>query len=427
MDITIHKRGPLKGEIRVPGDKSISHRALMLASLADGRSRIRGLSKAGDPTSTRACMAQLGILIEDMDNECIVHGRGLHGLRQSASDLDAGNSGTTMRLLSGILVGQRFASSITGDNSLRKRPMTRIMDPLTAMGGNIKSQTSGRAPLEIQPVESLHAITYALPVASAQVKSAVLLAGLYAHGTTVIEESIQTRDHTERMLGIRPEKTPTGHRLLVSGGKSVEPRDFIVPGDPSSAAFLIAAALLLPGSELLIRDVGLNPTRIGFLGHMLELGAHIEIQSLHMSSGEPFGNILIRASSLQGELRIEGDAAADVIDEIPILASTALAAGCSGRIRNAKELRAKESDRISALVSNMRSLGAEVEEYDDGFAFEAKADLHGSRILSEGDHRIAMSFGVLGCVVPGITIEGAEHAAISYPQFWLAIGAIDKN
>jgi 3-phosphoshikimate 1-carboxyvinyltransferase len=276
--------------------------------------------------------------------------------------------------------------------------------------------------LSIDPADSLHAITYRMPMASAQVKSAILLAGLYADGTTSVEEATPTRDHTERLLGIKPERSEKGSRLSVEGGRKIEARDYTIPGDPSSAAFLVAAAILIPGSEILIRDVGLNPSRIGFLGHLLQLGAHIEIQSLHVSSGEPFGNVLVRASQLQGDLHIAGEQAAEVIDEIPILATTALAAGCGGSVRNARELRSKESDRIQMLVKNMRALGAEVEEYDDGFSFSSNTHLIGTTIMSAMDHRIAMSFGVIGCVIPGISIEGAEHASISYPQFWKAIG-----
>lgn len=422
MDLFIPQRGPLQGEIKVPGDKSISHRALLIAALADGVSTIRGLSPAGDPTSTKSCLKQLGVQITEEHGRHIVFGKGLHGFQQSRTQLDCGNSGTTMRLLSGILAGQQFASLVTGDESLRRRPMNRIIDPLTAMGARIRGTLEGNAPLSIDPSDGLRAITYRMPMASAQVKSAILLAGIFAEGTTCVEETTPTRDHTERLLGIKPERWEKGQRLSVVGGRKIEARDYTIPGDPSSAAFLIAAAILIPGSELLIRDVGLNPTRIAFLGHLLELGAHIEIQSLHISSGEPFGNIFIRSSELQGNLRIEGEQTADVIDEIPILSVAALAAGCGGSVRNAQELRSKESDRIQILVKNIRALGAEVEEYEDGFAFEPTTHFVGTKIMSAMDHRIAMSFGVIGCIIPGISIEGAEHVSISYPQFWSAIG-----
>jgi len=413
---------PLTGSQRVPGDKSISHRALLFSALAEGRSVISGLSMGGDALSTRSCLEAMGVSIRSVGETLEVTGAGLHGLKEAPAALDAGNSGTTMRLLSGILVGQRFPSTITGDDSLRRRPMKRIIDPLRAMGGIIGGNESGTAPLHIEPSQQLHGIDYAMPMASAQVKSAILLAGLYAEGTTSVLEAIPTRDHTERMLGLRRSRTTDGTRVSVEGGSRIAPREYRIPGDPSGAAFLVAAASLVKNSEITITDVCLNPSRIAYLGHFLSLEASVQLQRIHDVAGEPVGDIAIRSTQLQGTLRIDASTVADVIDEIPILAVTAMAAGCGVTVRDAAELRKKESDRIAALVGNFRALGVDVEEYPDGFAFEPKNGLIGSEIETHHDHRIAMSFGVAGLVIPGIQIKNPEIASISFPGFWNAIG-----
>ena len=423
MNISIAAGRPLLGDHRVPGDKSISHRALIIASLAEGTSSIRGLSTAADPASTRRCVEALGVSIRLQGSEVIVDGPGRRGLCPPTTGLDAGNSGTTMRLLAGILAGQAFAATITGDESLLRRPMRRVTEPLRLMGAAVSSTDGGTGPLRFLPTPGLHGITYRPPMASAQVKSCVLLAGLYASGETVVEEPVATRDHMERMLGLTVTNQGGMRRVSVQGGFRVEPRTFNIPGDPSGAAFLVGAALLVAGSSIRLCGIGLNPGRTAFLGHLRSLGARIRIEGVDETSGEPYGDILVEQSELSGTLKLGPRDVPDVIDELPLLALTALAGGCGMEVRGAEELRAKESDRIEVLVRNMRLMGAEVESYADGFAFGSKNRLLGCEMESSGDHRIAMAFGVAGLKVRGMTILGAEHAAISFPDFWRAIGA----
>ncbi len=418
MNLQIPQIQGLRGERQIPGDKSISHRALMIGSISDGVSEIRSCSRAADPMSTLSCVRQLGLDIEDLGDRILIHGKGRRGLVQPSTPLDAGNSGTTMRLFSGILSGQKFASTIVGDSSLSRRPMKRILDPLRLMGANIQGSKENTAPLIIQPVEQLNAISYNLPVPSAQVKSALIFAGLYARGETTIQETVKTRDHSERMLGLRTSTKEGLYIVEIHPGIRVEGKKFFVPGDMSAAAFLLAAGLLVPGSNLRIQNVGLNPTRRRILDILKSMGGNITIENERVVAGEPLGDLNVKYSDLQSDLELGGSEIVDIIDEIPILAVTCLFAEGSLRIRDAQELRAKETDRISAIVDNLRRMGVLAEEYQDGFAFEGKQKMKGGVLPSYGDHRIAMSFGIASLRIPDSTIEGAECVEISYPGFW---------
>ncbi len=416
----------------VPGDKSISHRALMVAGISKGISAIRGLSSATDVRSTQNCLENLGIKVEVKKEELLVEGNGLRGLHAAMGMLDAGNSGTTIRLLTGILAGQHFDSKISGDDSLQQRPMRRIIEPLTAMGALIAARLNdvvGQAtpqqtpPLHIHGSRELRGMRHELQVPSAQVKSSILLAGLYAEGRTEVVEPTITRDHTERMLGLRPTSIGGKYSVRLNGGMNLDGRRFDVPGDISSAAFLIVAALIVPGSEIRIEGVGLNPTRTAFIDVLKRIGASIQVEHKHPLGGEPVGDIAVQSSELAGSIRISPEMVPGLIDEIPILTVAGLFSSGTFEVRGAKDLRVKESDRVLALVSNLRSMGVEVEEYEDGFAFENKKELAGATINSFGDHRIAMAFAVAALQSSGDTIvEGAEAAAISYPEFWDVVG-----
>jgi 3-phosphoshikimate 1-carboxyvinyltransferase len=362
---------------------------------------------------------ELGVEFSGNHDVVVVQGRGLRGLQPPARLLDAGNSGTTIRLLTGILVGQRFPSKITGDESLRRRPMQRLIHPLRLMGADLESSNRGTAPLRIKPVKTLQPIVYHMPVASAQVKSAILLAGLYAEGKTIVVELTGTRDHTERMLDLHVREQEGTRVVEVEGEMKIEGKEYFVPGDISSAAFLIAAALLVPHSEVVIKNVGLNPTRTAVLDVFRQMGGSIAIENRRDRAGEPIGDLRAITSELKTGFELNGARVAAVIDEIPILAVTAAFANGVFCVRDAQELRAKESDRIKAIVTNLRALGVEVEEYDDGFAFEGGKALHGANIDSVGDHRIAMAFAVAGLNVKGeTTIQNAECTDISFPRFW---------
>ncbi len=409
----------LNGTAEIPGDKSISHRALMISAIGEGRSEITGLSKAADPESTRNCLNKLGVRIEQQGEKVVIVGKGLKGLTAPSGILDAGNSGTTMRLLSGILAGQSFASEITGDDSLRHRPMKRLMDPLRQMGADISGSSGDTAPLRIKPVKQLRAVQYQMQQPSAQVKSALLFAGLFSDGVTTVTEPVPTRDHTERMLGLISHFDRKIVRVEVRGGMKIEPRQFSVPGDISAAAFFISAALLVPNSELRIRNVGLNPTRTAVLEVFLQMGGTIIVENKRDVAGEPIGDLIIRSSDLHTGFELNGSRVAELIDEIPILAVTAAFAPGVFSVRDAKELRVKETDRITAIVTNLRSLGVQVEEYDDGFSFEGGNSVPGKRLQGFGDHRIAMAFAIAGLRAEGeMEIEGAECADISFPEFW---------
>ncbi len=419
MNVSLHQSRPLVGQFNVPGDKSISHRALLCSALARGTSVLSGLLKSDDIRSTIECLVDLGVDIQSRGNEFVVHGKGLHGFTRSSRNLNAGNSGTTIRLLAGILAGQPFTSTLTGDASLLQRPMRRIVEPLEQMGATMQTSGEGTPPLTIAGKEPLSAISYKMPVPSAQVKSAVMFAALFADGTTTIVEPILSRDHTERMLSLALQGDGSERTIRVHPRNAPGPTEYRIPGDCSSAMFLICAALLVPGSRMVLPGVGLNPTRTKALELLRSLGADIVISPEGESAGELFGTLEIVSSRLSGAITLGPDIMPLVIDEIPVLAATIAVAGCSMEVRGAKELRHKESDRIRLLVTNLRAMGISTEEYDDGFAFEPKKSVIPTPFQTAGDHRIAMAFGVAALAMPGESvIAGAESASVSFPGFW---------
>ncbi len=427
MNNLVSRSGPLRGTMTVPGDKSISHRSVMIGALADGVTEITGFLAAADPLSTLSCFSALGIAHRFEYDKLLIVGKGLRGLRGTDTVLDAGNSGTTIRLISGILAGQSFQTRISGDQYLIKRPMKRIIDPLSQMGAMITSTEKFTAPLTIDPVVNLRPIDYELPIASAQVKSAVLLAGLFAEGTTRVIEHEPSRDHTERMLGLSTSHEHGKNVISVNGGTMLKARPFIVPGDPSSAAFFIVAALIVPGSEITITNVGLNPTRIGFLSILRHMGASISIENERTVGGEPIGDLTVRHSDLRSNISVTGEIIPNVIDELPILSIAAAFASGTFEVRGAQDLRNKETDRIQAVCTNLRKLGLTVEEYPDGFAFESKKDLLSSDFDSFDDHRIAMAFGIAALALPKeSTILNAECVSISFPTFWETVRSIQR-
>ena len=415
----VSKSSPLRGELTVPGDKSISHRAVMFGSISEGLTEITDFLQGADCLSTISCFRKMGIEIENTGERILVHGRGLHGLTAPSETLDAGNSGTTTRLISGILAGQNFSSRLTGDASIQSRPMNRIIHPLREMGAQISSENeNGCAPLLIRGT-SLHGIDYRSPVASAQVKSCILLAGLYADRETSVTEPALSRDHTERMLksfGARVKRTGLTAQIFPESrliGQKIQ-----VPGDISSAAYFLAAALLVPGSEILLKNVGINPTRDGILQVIKKMGGDLQILNQRTISGEPVADLLVRHSSLNGTV-IEGDLIPTLIDEIPILAVLASFAEGTTVIRNAEELKVKESDRLSIMVEELLAMGAEVTGTDDGMIIRGGKPLRGTKIDSHKDHRIAMSFAVAGLAADGVTsIPDSGCVAISYPGFY---------
>lgn len=416
----------LRGGVRPPGDKSISHRYAMLAALAEGTSELRNFAAAADCHSTLGCMRALGADVKVERDAVRVTGHGPRGLKGSWRTLDAENSGTTMRLLTGILAGQEFSSKLTGDASLQKRPMKRVVTPLREMGAEIRARDDNFAPLEIKGAK-LRAIDYAMPMASAQVKSAVLLAGLYADGVTTVTEPARTRDHTELALeefGAAMERhgrTTKIHGLFGgNGGGKLVAKSLDVPGDLSSGVFFIAAASLLQDSSISIHNVGLNPTRTAILDVFAGMGAAIEVMSLRTAHGEVVGDLVVSGAALKGGV-VEGDTIPLVIDELPMLAALGPYTEEGIEIRDGSELRVKESDRIAVLVENLRRMGAIVEERPDGLRVEGKGagKLRGAEIDPHGDHRIAMAFAVAGLGAAGETvIRDAECAAVSYPTFF---------
>jgi 3-phosphoshikimate 1-carboxyvinyltransferase len=415
--------------ISVPGDKSISHRAIMIGALANGQTTITNFLASADCLATIECLRKMGADIQmtndqcQMSNECkiIINGKGLHGLEQPKEELYVGNSGTTIRLLSGILAGQDFTTIITGDESIQKRPMLRVAKPLREMGASFEGRIEKEnlfAPLRISGGD-LRAIEYNLPVPSAQVKSAVLLAGLFAKGETVVVEKNQSRDHTERMLsffkGQRHEAK--GIRPQVVGGEEFSGTEIDVPGDISSAAFLLAAGLLTPNSELRTINVGLNPTRTGIIDVFHRMGANLEIENEILISNEPRGEIVCRSSKLKG-IKIDGEIIPRIIDEIPIIAVVATQAEGRTEIRGAKELRIKESDRIATICAELKKFGAHVKELDDGLIIDGPTALSGAEIESHGDHRIAMAMAIAGLIAEGETvINDTACIETSFPGF----------
>jgi 3-phosphoshikimate 1-carboxyvinyltransferase len=419
----------VRGSVRPPGDKAISHRYALLAALADGTSTIRGYSTGGDCASTLGCLRALGVSIEQVGRDAgglqvRVTGRGVRGLAAPSSTLDAGNSGTTMRMLAGILAAHPFTASLAGDASLQRRPMRRVIVPLERMGAHITSD-AGRPPLIIQGTAALRPIDFEPEVPSAQVKSAVLFAGLHTEGTTVVREPLPTRDHTERALeafGVRVGRQDRA--VSITGGQRLTARDLEVPGDISSAAFWMAAAASLPGSEIVISDVGLNPTRTGIIDVLRRMGADIEIRDASgPAPGEPRGTILVR----HGELRPAEVVPAEVpgvIDELPVLAALATHGG-ELRVTGAQELRVKESDRISALADGLRRMGADIDEQPDGFHVHGRRRLTGGDVDARNDHRLAMAFAVAALGASGpTTIHDAGAAAVSYPEFFSVLQSL---
>lgn len=416
----------ISGQVQVPGDKSISHRAAIVAALANGTSRITNFSPSEDCAATLSCLRKLGVSIHSEGTSVKVQGAGGSGLRSTNEPLYCGNSGTTMRMLAGVLAGHDFSSTLTGDGSLSLRPMQRIIEPLQMMGAVVESK-NGKPPLAVRGRQPLKAIRYELPVASAQVKSCVLMAGLNAKGRTEVIERVETRDHTERMLkwfGV-PLETNVDGAISIDGPQSFAARDINVPGDISSAAFLITAAALLPESNLEVARVGLNPTRTMFLSMLRSLGVLIEVAGNGQDGHEPVGSVQVKgrlsdqpASEVDSTL-VRGNLIAQLIDELPLLAVVGTQMPGGIEIRDAAELRGKESDRISTTVKNLRAMGAEVEEFEDGLRVQGRTQLRGALLDSYGDHRIAMAFAVAALTAEGDSeIVGAEAVAVSFPGFF---------
>ena len=411
MIATVRGRRTLEGSIKVPGDKSISHRALILGSIASGDSQVRGLSGGADVQSTAACMRALGVHVE----EPVVHGVGMRGLNAAARPLDCGNSGTTMRLLGGLLAAQEFESELVGDESLSRRPMDRVVKPLSEMGAK-----ANWPPLRVGGNAHLHGIEYATPVPSAQVKSAILLAGLYAEGETAVVEPVRTRDHTEVMLGAMGAKvTVDGLRIAIECTEKLRPLQMRVPGDFSAAAFWMVAGGLVRGSDVRLLGVGVNPTRSGFANLLASVGFRIERVNARFEGGEPVADLRVLPAGELRPVQVDGGLAAQVIDELPVLAVAATQITGTSVISGASELRVKESDRLYAMEQGLRAMGADITASEDGWVINGPRRLEGARVDSGGDHRVAMALAVAGLLADGKTeIEGAECVDISYPGFF---------
>lgn len=407
----------LKGTVTVPGDKSISHRAVMFAALSEGKSAIINFLQSEDCLNTKKAFLQMGIEFVSRGKALIVYGKGLHGLTAPRQPIDCGNSGTTMRLISGILAGQDFSSILTGDKYLRRRPMKRVMVPLRAMGAVIKATQDEFAPLHIES-GNLQGIDYVLPVASAQVKSSVLLAGLYARGRTSVTEPVATRDHTERMLKYLGAKiSKKGPRTTITAGSSLQGNTIAVPGDISSAGFLMVAASIVPGSKVLLLNVGINPTRNGIITILKKMGAQIKIMNKRNFGAEPVADLEVTAHKLRG-INIAGKIIPNIIDELPILTVAAAMATGKTVIRGAKELRVKETDRIRSMASQLRKMGVKIQELEDGLIIYGPAQLKGTIVDSSGDHRTAMSLAIAALMAEGKTvIKDTECINTSFPGF----------
>lgn len=413
--VTEPVKAPLLGELTPPGDKSISHRALIMACLARGQSRIEGLLDSADVRATAEACRQLGMTIQEDGAEWLLEGVGAEGLSPPRAPLDMGNSGTAMRLLAGVLAAQPFSSELIGDESLSRRPMNRIVQPLSRMGACIKTREGGTPPLEIRGNPELQGIDYASPIASAQVKSCLLLAGLYASGYTTVSEPLKSRDHTEKML---PAFGVTLHGPCgVTGGSRLEGTTIRVPADISSAGFFMVAAAMVPGSEMLLRNVGLNETRDGIIHVMQAMGADLELMNRRSFGGEPVGDIRVRHSGRLKGIEIPQDRVPSMIDELPVILALAALADGTTRLRGAAELRVKESDRLAVMARGLASLGISVAEYEDGMDVDG-GTVQGGEVDGAGDHRCAMSFCVLGQVAESaVTISGCENIDTSYPGF----------
>ena len=421
-EIVIRPAKNVSGAVRLPGDKSISHRYAMLGALAEGTTRLRNFSTGADCASTLGALASVVATIR-RGEAGVVEIEGLPW-RAPRGPLDCGNSGSTMRMLSGILAGQPFTSELIGDDSLSRRPMARVIEPLTKMGARIEAAAGGRPPLRITG-HSLEAIDYRVPVASAQVKTAILFATLFAHGTTTVEEPVRTRDHGELALrAFGAELARDGNRVTMTGGQKLRAIEAGIPGDISSAAFFLCAAALFPGSSLLLDSVLMNPTRAALLDVLIGMGCRISVVNLEEHHGELVGSVAVEGGGLKGAT-IAGALSAALIDELPALAAIAPYTTSGVEIRDARELRVKESDRIAAVAANLRAMGATVEEREDGLRVPGNQQLHGAEVASAGDHRIAMAFAVAALRATGDTlIRGAAAAQISYPEFFATLEAI---
>jgi len=413
------KGQPLQGSLTIPGDKSVSHRSVMFAALADGTSHIEGFLEGEDTRATARIFSQLGVRIETPSaSQRIVHGVGIDGLQAPSAPLDCGNAGTGMRLLAGLLAGQAFDCTLVGDESLSGRPMRRVTGPLSQMGAKIDTEADGTPPLHVHGGQTLHGIDFSSPVASAQIKSAVLLAGLYAHGETSVTEPHPTRDYTERMLsafGVDIAFSPGKARLR--GGQRLRATDIVVPADFSSAAFFLVAASIIPGSELRLKQVGLNPRRTGLLHALRLMGADITEQNPAEQGGEPVADLLVRYAPLKGA-RIPEELVPDMIDEFPALFVAAAAAEGQTVVTGAAELRVKESDRLAAMATGLRALGMQVDETEDGATLHGGVSLGSGTIESHGDHRIAMAFAIAGQISHGeVRINDIANVATSFPDF----------
>jgi 3-phosphoshikimate 1-carboxyvinyltransferase len=428
--VTLRPARNVRGTVSLPGDKSISHRYAMLSGIAEGPSRIENYSTGADCASTLGCMRALGVTWEKKENAAIeVQGSGL-SLAAPAVALDCGNSGSTMRMLSGIVAGQKFSSEMVGDESLSRRPMERVITPLSAMGAHIASQ-AGKPPLRVTGA-ALKAIDYTMPVASAQVKSCLLFAGLFADGETRITEPLRTRDHGEvalRAFGARLDRKSSGqgNEIIIRGGQRLRGIEARIPGDLSSAAFFLCAAALFPGSQLTVPGILMNPTRARLLDVLMQIGLRISVTQLDEIHGELVGSLQVEGAGLKGATIAGADSAA-LIDEIPVLAAIAPFTAQGIEVRDARELRVKESDRIAAVAANLRLMGAQVEEREDGLKIPGGQALHGAELDSYGDHRIAMAFAVAALRANGETlIRGAESAAISYPAFFQTLEEVTER
>jgi 3-phosphoshikimate 1-carboxyvinyltransferase len=414
---TVRRPRTLEGDVRVPGDKSISHRALILGAIAAGESRLRGLSTGADVASSARCVQALGA---DLDGATL-RGCGMRGLRQSAVPLDCGNSGTTMRLLAGLLAAQDFTSDLTGDESLERRPMDRVVEPLRRMGA-----AAEWPPLRVGGRVPLHGVEYAQPVASAQVKSAVLLAGLYAEGTTTVIEPLATRNHTELMLrAMGADLHVDGTTVRIAGAGKLDPLEIDIPGDFSAAAFWLVAAGLVPDSRVRITGVGVNPTRTALAVVLRASGFRIATSHERLTGGEPVANLEVDAAARLEPFNVSGPLAAELIDELPVLAVAATQVRGRSLIADASELRVKESDRIAAMATGLAAMGADITAEDDGWTIRGGRDLEGARVSSRGDHRVAMALAIAGLLADGVTeIDGAECVDISYPGFFDQLEAL---
>ncbi len=426
--IEISKANNFKGEFSPPPDKSISHRAVIFSSLSKGKSIIKNFLKAEDPLRTVSAFRSLGINIEDKGQYLLVEGKGINGLEEPNNVIDCGNSGTTIRLLSGVLSGNPFFSVLSGDESLRKRPMSRVIKPLRQMGAEIMARDDDRYPPLAIKGKKLQPIRYTMQIASAQVKSAILLAGLYAEGETEVIEPLKSRDHTERMLpSFGAELKIEGNSIKIKGFPKLKETEIYVPGDFSSAAFFIVGALLIPNSDITIKEVGINPTRTGLLDALKKMGANIEVYNIKDLCGEPVADIHCKGKTDLKAINISGKEIPALIDEFPILCVAATQAIGTTIIRGAKELRVKESDRISSMTTELRKMGAEIEEFEDGLSIRGRTELKGAFLESHGDHRVAMALSIAAIIAEGTTsINAVSSVNISFPGFFELLKRLTK-